>query len=176
MGITRGLISYVWILFIVMGCSNGGARDKIIEEEKKVFNCVVDYLDKELLNDVPYSINPTLYEVVDTALFRKQILLGLDSLFNSNDLDRMINKYEKSKLGYVKKYLYPKHYGKINATYDERCMTIFSLPLIKDENIGVVVVGIREFVSKNEYAGDDVMYICIKKNDEWKVEMYTVMR
>jgi hypothetical protein len=173
----RLLISYFLISFIVAGCAGGTkSKDDTIDEEKKVFNCVVDFLDKELLKDVPYSINPTLYELADTALLRERIMQGLDSMFTSEDLDRMINQYEMKKIDWVKKYLDSEYYGKIDAKYDERCMTIFSPPLIKDEDIAIVVVSINEFVSEKEYALDDVLFVCIKSNEEWAVDMYAVMQ
>jgi hypothetical protein len=164
----RLLINYFLLSFLI---------GEDIENEKKVFNCVVDYLDKEILSDVEYSINPTLYELVDTSLFREQLLNGLDSFFNSKDLDRIINQYEKKKIDWVKKYLDPKYFGKIEANYDERYMIIFGPPLIKDEDIGVVVVvALNRYVSDNEYAGDIVMFFCSRSNEEWNVELYNIIK
>jgi len=177
MGILKLLISCFLISFVIISCvNNSSSRNETIQNEKKVFNCVVDYLNNNTLDDVPYTINPTLYELVDTSLLRGQILHRLDSMFTSEDLDAMINQYEKKKIDWVKKYLDPEYYGKIDTKHDERNMIIFSPPLIKDENIAVVVVAIREFVLKNEYAADDVIYICVKSNDDWKVKMTALMR
>jgi|GEM_PF-6852398 hypothetical protein len=177
MGQARLLISYFLISFLIASCTNNSrSKEEDIENQKKVFNCVVDYLDKEILSGVEYSINPTLYELVDTSLFREQLLNGLDSIFTSKDLDRMINQYEKKKIDWVKKYLDPKYYGNIEANYDERYMIIFGPPLINNENTAVVVVSLNRYVSENEYAGDIVMFFCSKSNDEWNVELYNVMR
>ena len=173
----RLLINYFLLSFLIASCANNSkSKGEDIENEKQVFNCVVDYLDKEILSDVEYSINPTLYELVDTSLFREQLLNGLDSIFTSKDLDRMINQYEKKKIDWVKRYLDPKYYGKIEANYDERYMIIFGPPLINNENSAVVVVSLNRYVSENEYAGDIVMFFCSKSYEKWNVEFINIIK